>query len=72
MNAFVVVGAPPRPSHARGVHRTVIGSPSDWAILAVVVIVLFTGAKKFPELARALGSARREFDKGRKEETADA
>lgn len=49
-----------------------IGSPSDWAILAVVVIVFFTGAKKFPELARALGSARREFDKGRKEEDADA
>ena len=45
-----------------------LGSISDWAILAVVVFVLFFGAKKLPELARSLGSLRREFDQGRKEE----
>ena len=45
-----------------------IGSISDWAILAVVIVVLFFGSKKIPELARSLGSARREFDKGREEE----
>ncbi len=49
-----------------------LGSISDWAILAIVVVVLFFGSKKIPELARSLGSARREFDKGRKEETTDA
>ncbi|MDG6949651.1 MAG: twin-arginine translocase TatA/TatE family subunit [Nitrososphaerota archaeon] len=45
-----------------------MGSISDWAILAVIVVVLFFGAKKIPELARSLGLARREFDQGRKEE----
>ena len=45
-----------------------IGSISDWAILAVIVVVLFFGSKKIPELAHSLGSAKREFDKGRKEE----
>ena len=45
-----------------------IGSISDWAVLVVIVVVLFFGAKKIPELARSLGSARREFDQGRKEE----
>ena len=48
--------------------RTTIGSISDWAILAVVGVVLFFGAKKIPELARSLGSARREFDQGREGE----
>lgn len=45
-----------------------LGSISDWAILAVVVVVLFFGAKKLPELARSLGSLRREFDKGKEQE----
>ncbi len=44
-----------------------IGNITDWAILAVVVIVLFGGAKKIPELARSMGKAMGEFKKGQVE-----
>ncbi|MDG6968647.1 MAG: twin-arginine translocase TatA/TatE family subunit [Nitrososphaerota archaeon] len=44
-----------------------IGSITDWGILAVVVIVLFGGAKKIPELARSMGRAMGEFRKGQAE-----
>ncbi|MCL4355519.1 MAG: twin-arginine translocase TatA/TatE family subunit [Nitrososphaerota archaeon] len=44
-----------------------IGNITDWAILAVVVIVLFGGAKKIPELARSMGKAMGEFRKGQAE-----
>jgi sec-independent protein translocase protein TatA len=44
-----------------------IGSITDWGILAVVVIVLFGGAKKIPELARSMGKAMGEFKKGQAE-----
>ncbi len=36
----------------------------DMAILAIVVVVLLLGGSQIPKLARALGSARREFDEG--------
>ncbi|MFQ5951398.1 MAG: twin-arginine translocase TatA/TatE family subunit [Candidatus Geothermarchaeales archaeon] len=36
-------------------------------ILIVIVLVLLFGAKKLPELARAVGRATGEFQKGRKE-----
>ena len=45
-----------------------LGSVSDWAILAIVVVVLFFGAKKIPELARSLGMVKREFNIGVKGE----
>lgn len=40
-----------------------------WQILVVVilVLVLFGGAKKIPELARSLGKAKGEFKKGTEE-----
>lgn len=40
-----------------------------WQILvvAILVIVLFGGAKKIPELARSLGKAKGEFKKGTEE-----
>ncbi|MDG7012221.1 MAG: twin-arginine translocase TatA/TatE family subunit [Nitrososphaerota archaeon] len=44
-----------------------IGNITDWAILAVVVVVLFGGAKKIPELARSMGKAMGEFRKGQVE-----
>ncbi|MDG6911381.1 MAG: twin-arginine translocase TatA/TatE family subunit [Nitrososphaerota archaeon] len=44
-----------------------IGNITDWAILAVVVVVLFGGAKKIPELARSMGKAMGEFRKGQAE-----
>lgn len=42
-----------------------IGAPE--VLLFVVVIVLFYGARKIPELARALGRSMGEFKKGKEE-----
>lgn len=44
-----------------------IGSITDWVILIVVVVVLFAGASKIPELARAFGRAKGEYEKARME-----
>ena len=40
-----------------------------WQILvvAILILVLFGGAKKIPELARSLGKAKGEFKKGTEE-----
>jgi len=44
-------------------------SPLEWIVIAVVVIVfVMVGPKRIPELARALGQARKEFAKGVTEE----
>ena len=40
--------------------------PGEWAIVLLIVI-LFFGAAKIPELARALGKAKGEFEKGARE-----
>ena len=39
----------------------------EWIILIIVVVVLLFGAKKIPELARSVGRARGEFEKGKVE-----
>jgi len=39
----------------------------EWIILIVVVVFLLGGAKKIPDLARSLGRAMGEFQKGKKE-----
>ena len=40
----------------------------EWvAIAALIVVVLVFGAKKIPELARALGRSKKEFKEGAKE-----
>lgn len=44
-----------------------IGSVTDWLIFIVVILILFGGASKIPELARALGRAMGEFKKGQLE-----
>jgi len=44
-----------------------LGSVTDWIVLIIVILVLFGGAKKIPELARALGRAFGEFKKGQME-----
>ncbi len=43
----------------------VIGS--EWIILLVVVVVLLFGARKIPEIARSIGRARGELERGRHE-----
>lgn len=51
-----------------------LGSPMHWFILFVVVLIVF-GARRLPDIARNLGKgvaefkkARREFEKGLKED----
>jgi sec-independent protein translocase protein TatA len=39
----------------------------EWIILLVFVVLLLFGAKKIPELAKGIGRARGEFDRGKKE-----
>jgi sec-independent protein translocase protein TatA len=43
-----------------------LGMPEILIIVLVIVILLF-GAKKLPELARSLGRAKGEFDRGKME-----
>lgn len=45
-----------------------IGMPGPWEIVLIVVIfIALFGAKRIPELARSLGKAKGEFQKGLKE-----
>lgn len=43
----------------------------EWVILLVVIVVVLFGAKKLPELARSIGKATGEFEKGRAEAEAE-
>ena len=40
---------------------------TEWIFVVIVVVVLMFGSKKVPELARSLGKAMGEFQKGRAE-----
>ena len=42
-------------------------SPTDWIILIVVVLLVLGGAKKIPDVAKAMGRAMGEFRKGKME-----
>ncbi|BDC18634.1 twin-arginine translocase TatA/TatE family subunit [Acidianus sp. HS-5] len=44
-----------------------LDSPSNWAIIIIVALVLFFGTSKLPELFRSMGKAVGEFKKGRLE-----
>ncbi len=45
-----------------------LGDPIQWVVIGVVVVALFLwGPQKIPDLARALGRARKEFDNASKE-----
>ncbi|OYT55229.1 twin-arginine translocase TatA/TatE family subunit [Candidatus Bathyarchaeota archaeon] len=37
----------------------------EWIIIAVIAVILIFGAKKLPELARSIGRARGEFERGK-------
>jgi sec-independent protein translocase protein TatA len=44
------------------------GDPIQWVIIGVIVIAIFLwGPQKIPDLAKALGRARKEFDQASKE-----
>ncbi len=45
-------------------------SAGELAVVALIIVLLF-GAAKIPELARALGKAKGEFEKGSRESRAD-
>ncbi len=38
---------------------------AEWIIIVLIIVVLFFGARKIPELARSLGKASSEFQKAR-------
>ena len=47
-----------------------LGDPVQWIIIGVIVVVIFLwGPQKIPDLAKAVGRARREFDMASKEMT---
>jgi sec-independent protein translocase protein TatA len=45
-----------------------LGDPLQWIVIGVIVVVIFLwGPQKIPDIARALGRARKEFDQASKE-----
>lgn len=47
-----------------------LGDPLQWLVIGIIVVVIFLwGPQKIPDLARALGRARKEFDEASKEVT---
>ena len=44
----------------------------EWIVLVVALIVLLFGAKKIPELARAIGKSTGEFKRGKEESDSSA
>lgn len=48
-----------------------IGKIEIIAIIILVILLLFVGAKKLPELARGIGKTRSEFKKGMSGESED-
>ncbi|MCL4411837.1 MAG: twin-arginine translocase TatA/TatE family subunit [Candidatus Thermoplasmatota archaeon] len=44
-----------------------LGSPTDWLILILVVLLVLGGSKKIPEIARSMGRAMGEFKRGQLE-----
>jgi sec-independent protein translocase protein TatA len=53
-----------------GVHNLVMQLPGgiEWVLLIVVIIVVFFGVKKIPQLARSFGKATGEYEKARIQE----
>lgn len=42
--------------------------PGEWLVIIVIIALLIWGPSQIPKLARALGQARREFEKAQKGE----
>lgn len=50
-----------------GVHDFIIQIPGgfEWVILIIVIVVVFFGIKKIPEIAKSFGRAGAEYEKAR-------
>ena len=44
---------------------------AEWIWIAIIIVVLIFGAKKIPELARTLGKAKGDYEKGKIESEKD-
>ncbi|MFQ5762100.1 MAG: twin-arginine translocase TatA/TatE family subunit [Candidatus Bathyarchaeia archaeon] len=59
-----------------GSDQTVLFIPTmqgmEWIILIVIAVILIFGAKKIPELARSIGRASGEFQRGKVESEKEA
>jgi len=50
-----------------GIHNAILQIPGgyEWIFIIVIIVVIFFGVKKIPELARSFGKATSEFEKAR-------
>src|SRR5436309_11470863 len=50
-----------------GIHNAILQVPFgyEWIFIIVIIVVIFFGVKKIPELARSFGKATAEFEKAR-------
>jgi sec-independent protein translocase protein TatA len=50
-----------------GIHNAILQVPFgyEWIFIIVIIVVMFFGVKKIPELARSFGKATAEYEKAR-------
>ena len=50
-----------------GIHNAILQVPFgyEWIFIIVIIVVIFFGVKKIPELARSFGKATAEYEKAR-------
>ncbi|HEX2305520.1 MAG TPA: twin-arginine translocase TatA/TatE family subunit [Nitrososphaeraceae archaeon] len=50
-----------------GIHNGILQLPGgyEWIFIIVIIVVIFFGVKKIPELARSFGKATAEYEKAR-------
>jgi sec-independent protein translocase protein TatA len=50
-----------------GIHNVILQVPFgyEWIFIIVIIVVIFFGVKKIPELARSFGKATAEYEKAR-------